>query len=73
MNNDYIYTKTVIIGAGVSGISTATNLLKNGYNEFLIYEALDRFGGRCHSVNYENSFIEYGAQVELNTILDNIA
>lgn len=62
MKNDYINTKTVIIGAGVSGISTAINLLKNDYSDFLIYEAMDRYGGRCHSVNYKDSFIEFGAQ-----------
>ncbi len=63
-NNNKINTKTVIIGAGVSGISTAVNLLKNNYDDFLIFEAMDRIGGRCHTLNYDESFIELGAQVK---------
>lgn len=43
-------TKTVIIGAGISGISAAVNLLKNSYDEFLIFEANDRIGGRIHTI-----------------------
>ncbi len=65
MNYECINTKTVIIGAGVSGISAAVHLLKNNYTEFLIFEAMDRTGGRCHTVNYEKSFLEFGAQVKI--------
>ena len=43
-------TKTVIIGAGISGISAAVNLLKHSYDEFLIFEANDRIGGRIHTI-----------------------
>jgi monoamine oxidase len=39
--------RTVIVGSGVSGISSALNLLKNGHDEFLIIEAMNRIGGRC--------------------------
>lgn len=52
MKHDCVHTKTVVIGAGVSGISTAVSLLKNGYTDFLIFEALDRIGGRCHTIDY---------------------
>lgn len=52
--NLILHTKSVIIGAGISGISTAINLLENNYEEFLIFEANDRIGGRCHTVDYGN-------------------
>ena len=38
--------KVVIIGAGISGISAAEYLSKNGFNDFKIIEASDRVGGR---------------------------
>ena len=46
MNSNVIEVKTVIIGAGISGIAAGLNLLKNGYNNFVIFEALERIGGR---------------------------
>jgi cation diffusion facilitator CzcD-associated flavoprotein CzcO len=46
--------KTVIIGAGMSGISTAINLLDNNYKDFAIYEAQDRIGGRIDTRIYGN-------------------
>ena len=60
-----VNTKTVIIGAGVSGISTAVNLLKKNYNDLLIFEALDRIGGRVNTIDYGDSFLEIGAQVKI--------
>jgi|688.fasta_scaffold608719_3 monoamine oxidase len=41
---------TIIIGSGASGISAALNFLRNGHENFTIIEALDRIGGRCHSI-----------------------
>ncbi|CAF0718372.1 unnamed protein product [Brachionus calyciflorus] len=58
----YSFTKTAIIGAGISGISTAIKLLENNYDEFLIFEANDRIGGRINTIPYGNSFLELGAQ-----------
>ena len=55
----------MIIGAGVSGISTAVNLLKKNYNDLLIFEALDRIGGRVNTIDYGDSFLEIGAQVKI--------
>lgn len=63
MNCQVIHSKTVIIGSGVSGISTASSLLKNDYSDFLVFEAMDRIGGRCHTIDFNNSFLEFGAQV----------
>lgn len=46
-----VNTKTVIIGAGISGISAALNFIKHEYNQFLIFEANERIGGRCHTIS----------------------
>jgi spermine oxidase len=50
--------KTVIIGAGISGISAAIHLLDNNYDNFVIYEAQDRIGGRINTIEYGN-FVEH--------------
>ncbi len=62
MENNYLNIKTIIIGSGISGISCSLNLLKNSYNDFILFEALDRIGGRIHSIDHEHSFLEIGAQ-----------
>jgi monoamine oxidase len=54
-NSTLIESKTVIIGAGASGLSAAFNLLQNDYKDFYLLEALDRIGGRCHTVDLGNS------------------
>ncbi len=40
-NVEVIHEKTVIIGAGMSGIAAAVNLLSNNYDQFVIYESLE--------------------------------
>ena len=45
---DYKY---IIIGAGVSGLTTAYQLLQNGETEFIILESRDRIGGRVLTKN----------------------
>lgn len=45
-----IRVKTAIIGAGFSGISAAVNLLNHGHKDFLIFEALERIGGRVDTI-----------------------
>ncbi|XP_037035290.1 spermine oxidase-like [Bradysia coprophila] len=54
--------KFIIVGAGASGISAAARLLENGYNDVVILEALDRIGGRVHSIPFGKGFIDLGAQ-----------
>ena len=46
MSDKIIESKLVIIGAGISGLSAAVKLLDNGVGDFLIFEALERIGGR---------------------------
>lgn len=50
-----IKTGTVIIGAGISGLAAGVNFLSKGYNDFVIFEALERIGGRfCTIKNGEH-------------------
>jgi monoamine oxidase len=34
----------------MSGLSAGVNLLNNSYNDFLMFEALDRIGGRVETI-----------------------
>jgi monoamine oxidase len=43
--------KILIIGAGMSGLSAASHLVKNGVTDFKILEARNRIGGRIVSTN----------------------
>jgi spermine oxidase len=47
-----IYHTTVIIGSGCAGIGAALELLDAKSDDFIIFEALDRVGGRIHTVPY---------------------
>ena len=42
----------VIIGAGPSGIATASKLLEHGFNNITILEAEDRIGGRVYTTKF---------------------
>ncbi|WP_299889506.1 FAD-dependent oxidoreductase [uncultured Lacinutrix sp.] len=44
-------SKYIIIGAGISGLTTAYQLLKEGEHNFLILEGRDRIGGRVLTKN----------------------
>ncbi|AXT18658.1 FAD-dependent oxidoreductase [Flavobacteriaceae bacterium AU392] len=46
-----LHTKYIIIGAGLSGLTTANQLLKNQENDFIILEGQDRIGGRINTKN----------------------
>ena len=57
---DNIETRKIgvlIAGGGVSGLSTAYQLNKNNYNDFLVVELNDRVGG--NSGNGENAYSKY--------------
>ncbi|RNA11718.1 spermine oxidase [Brachionus plicatilis] len=54
--------QTAIIGAGISGIAAANNLLDHDYEDFLIFEAGHRIGGRCHTFTHGEGILELGAQ-----------
>jgi len=46
-----IHSKYIIVGAGLSGLTTAYALIENGEKDFIILEARDRIGGRIHTKN----------------------
>ena len=43
----------VVIGAGISGLSCAHYLIKNGIKNVKVLDAKDRIGGRVHTVRPE--------------------
>jgi len=52
-----MHSKYSIIGAGLSGLVTANELLANGEDDFIIIEGRDRTGGRILTQNH----IDFGA------------
>ena len=58
------HVKVLVIGAGISGLGCARQLLTDQTiqpEELLVLEARDRIGGRIHSSLLQNSQIEHGA------------
>ncbi|CAN8256436.1 unnamed protein product [Cochlearia groenlandica] len=51
----------IIIGAGISGISAAKELVENGVEDVLILEATDRIGGRIRKESFGDVSVELGA------------
>ena len=52
--------RVVVVGAGFAGVGAARHLLANGY-EVEIIEGQNRLGGRAHSTNTRDGFIDLGA------------
>lgn len=50
MKSDLI--RVAIIGAGISGLGVAYELIQSGFKDFVIYEALDYAGGRIHTLPF---------------------
>lgn len=53
----------MIVGAGLAGISAASKLIENGYDDIVILEAESRIGGRVNTIPFGNGFIDLGAQM----------
>lgn len=56
--------EVVVIGAGISGLSTAYRLKKEGV-DVVVYEKDDRIGGTIHTVKEKGYLFEVGAQTIL--------
>ena len=56
------YHKVVIVGAGVAGLHAAFKLGQLGIRDVVILEALDRIGGRIHTIPVNGDWVELGAQ-----------
>jgi hypothetical protein len=54
--------RVAVIGAGISGLSCARELLVRGY-EPVVFEASGRLGGRCSSLSTRIGWFDDGAQV----------
>jgi predicted NAD/FAD-dependent oxidoreductase len=54
--------RVAVIGAGISGLSCARELVVRGYVPVL-FEASDRLGGRCSSLNTRMGWFDDGAQM----------
>lgn len=50
-----------IIGAGVSGLSTAYYLEEKGYENITVLEKENRVGGKCNSIEYNGKVYEIGS------------
>jgi hypothetical protein len=53
--------RVAVIGAGISGLSCARELLARGYDP-VVFEASGRLGGRCSSLNTRIGWFDDGAQ-----------
>ncbi|CAN6296162.1 unnamed protein product [Urochloa humidicola] len=53
--------RVIIVGAGMSGISTGKRLWDSGVRDLLILEATGRVGGRMHNHNFSGINVEIGA------------
>ncbi len=53
--------KFVVIGAGVSGLSTAYELSKTYPNDVFVLEKDRKVGGLCKTINRNNAFYDLGS------------
>lgn len=51
------FVKTLIIGAGIAGLSAANHLVKNNDTNFVVLEAKDKIGGRISSFEIRKTLI----------------
>lgn len=50
--------RVVIVGAGLAGLAAAQRLHESGVGGVVILDALDRVGGRVHTVNHSDYLLE---------------
>ena len=51
------YYQFLVIGGGISGLSAASHLAKNGFKDFKLLEARNRLGGRIATMQIGNIFV----------------
>ena len=50
------YSKYLILGGGISGLSAASHMVQKGVNDFKLLEARNRLGGRVITMTIGNAF-----------------
>ncbi|XP_043269279.1 spermine oxidase isoform X2 [Venturia canescens] len=61
-SSSYEKTRLVIIGAGIAGLAAAKTLEDSNFKDYLLLEAQDQIGGRICSIEWNNNWVEAGAQ-----------
>lgn len=54
--------RIIIIGAGAAGFATASKLMSHGFQNIIILEAENRFGGRVDTIPFGANVVDMGAQ-----------
>ncbi|XP_015127867.1 spermine oxidase [Diachasma alloeum] len=54
--------KVIVIGAGAAGIAAASKLMQNGFDDVIILEVENRYGGRIYSTRIGEYWGDLGAQ-----------
>ena len=54
------YTQFLVIGGGISGLSAASHLAKNGFTDFKLLEARNRLGGRIATMQLGSPYLFSG-------------
>ncbi|XP_051157870.1 uncharacterized protein LOC127279516 [Leptopilina boulardi] len=62
VNTEEISPSVIIIGAGSSGLAAASRLFQNGFQNIKILEAENRIGGRVYTTQFDDYFVDLGAQ-----------
>lgn len=63
MAQEVQHKKVVIIGSGLAGFSAAAKFLENedtDWHDIVVLEALNRTGGRTHSIPFRQGWIDMG-------------
>ncbi|XP_066589216.1 spermine oxidase-like isoform X2 [Prorops nasuta] len=55
-------TRIIIVGAGMAGIAAAKTLEDNNFRDYLLLEAQEQVGGRINTINWNQTWIDCGAQ-----------
>lgn len=58
LSDEVLTIKTAIIGAGLAGVAAATHFLEEKYEDFMIFEALNRIGGRVQTIEFGKLIIK---------------
>ncbi len=58
-----LHVRTLIIGGGITGLSTAYALEQRGYSDYLVLETQDHLGGLCATTHQDGYRFDYGGHL----------